>query len=403
MKRRVVVTGMGIITAHGSGKEANWEKIRAGKSGIGKIAAFDTSGYSCNAGGEATGFTTAPLLNLSGRRLDRASHLLVQATREALTEAGILEDIKNTPALLSLGTTLGGMLSGEAFHKEALQKGLEKARLSKISDYLAHSQSVNLFREFTLKGDFLVFSDACASGANAIGHAFREIRYGSCNVAIAGGYDTMSEFTFAGFSSLTAMTRNLCRPFDRDRDGLVLGEGAGILILEEFDHAVQRNARIFGEIAGFGESSDAYHMTSPEPSGRTAAIAIARALADAGNPSIDYINAHGTGTPYNDVMEARAIANVFGDQASSIPVSSVKPMIGHLLGGAGAVEAILSLLSITYKSIPPNINYDTPDPDCALKIVTEAVSHDIKTVLSNSFGFGGSNAAIILRECAWEG
>jgi len=249
-----------------------------------------------------------------------------------------------------------------------------------------------------LRGDFLVFSNACASGTNAVGHAFNSIRYGKYDMAICGGYDTISEFTFAGFNSLMAITTSLCRPFDKRRDGLILGEGAGILILEELEHALKRTTQICGEIVGYGESSDAYHITSPEPSGRMASIAIKKAWSDAGNPVIDYINAHGTGTKYNDIMETNAIKTAIGDSAREIPVSSTKPMIGHLLGGAGAVEAIISLLSINYKTLPPNINYDTPDPECALNIVTKAERHDIRTVLSNSFGFGGSNASIIIRE-----
>lgn len=396
-KKKVVVTGLGIITALGIGKEANWEKIRSGVSGIGEIAAFDSMKYRGNKGGEAKEFCGATLQHLNQKRIDRASHLLIQAASEAFEDARLRDGI-NTAVLLSVGTTLGGMLSGEAFHKEVIEKGMDRARLSLVTDYLAHCQAINLFKEFGLRGDFRVFSNACASGANAIGQAFNSIRDGSYKIAICGGYDTMSEFAFAGFNALMAITPELCRPFDKNRSGLVLGEGAGILIVEEFEHAVKRNARILGEVAGYGESSDAYHMTSPEPSGATAAAAISRALSEAGDPIVDYINAHGTGTRYNDAMEARAIEIVFGRRSREIPVSSIKPMIGHLLGGAGAVEAIISLLSIIYKTLPPNINYKTPDPECSLNIITEAAKCNIKTVLSNSFGFGGSNASIIVKE-----
>jgi 3-oxoacyl-[acyl-carrier-protein] synthase II len=199
-----------------------------------------------------------------------------------------------------------------------------------------------------------------------------------------------------------ALTPHLCRPFDKNRDGLVLGEGAGILILEELEHAVKRNVRILGEMVGYGESTDAYHMTSPEPLGEIASFAITKALTDAGNPPIDYINAHGTGTRYNDTMETNALRIAFGERAKEIPVSSIKPMIGHLLGGSGAVEAIISLLSIMHKALPPNINYETPDPECGLNIIVEAAAQDVKTVISNSFGFGGSNASIILRDFQWK-
>lgn len=399
MNRRVVVTGVGIVTAHGMGKESNWSRIKSGVSGIRMITSFDSSKYRGKTGGEAGDLRDiTPLYHLKEKRLDRASYLLIHTTREALSDANISAAIKDVPVLLSLGTTLGGMLSGEIFHKEVIDSGLYRARVSHLFDYLAHYQAINLFKELELKGDYSILSNACASGTDAIGQAFNAIRYGEYDVAICGGYDVMSEFCFAGFNSLMAITPTLCMPFDKKREGLVLGEGAGILILEEVGHAVGRNARILGEIAGYGASADACHLTSPDPSGTGAAIAINKALKDAGNPRIDYINAHGTGTKYNDIMETNAIVKVFGDAARKIPVSSIKPMIGHLLGGAGAVEAIVSLLSIIHKTLPPNINYKTPDTECALNIVTETMKGDIKTALSNSFGFGGSNASIIIRE-----
>jgi 3-oxoacyl-[acyl-carrier-protein] synthase II len=398
LNRRVVVTGIGIITPHGVGQEVNWLKTKAGVSSIGEIVSFDAFHYRANNGGEAREFIATSLNNLNGRRIDRSSHMLIHAAREALVDSGIPEIIQDIPVLLSFGTTLGGMLSGEAFHRDVIRRGLKRARLPLVSDYLAHCQVINLFKEFKLRGDFRVFSNACSSGTNAIGHAFNSIRHGEYDVAVCGGYDTMSEFTFAGFNALMAVTPSLCRPFDKNRDGLVLGEGAGVLILEELGHAANRKARIYGEITGYGESTDAYHMTSPEPSGSVAAAAIIAALEDAGNPEIDYINAHGTGTKYNDAMEAKAITAAFGDRVRGIPVSSVKPMIGHLLGGAGAVEAIISLLAIIYKCLPPNLNYITPDSECDLNIVREVTKYNIKTVVSNSFGFGGSNASIIMRE-----
>ena len=389
---------MGIITAHGTGIEDNWLNVSRGLSGIKEIESFDSSRYRGRSGGEAASFTDTHLDRLKKNRLDRASLLLIHTVREALLKADIINSIHDEDIILSLGTTLGGMLSGQMFHKEAVQNGLDKARVSLVSDYLAHYQPVNIFREFDLRGDTIMFSDACASGANAIGYACRCICNGDYSIALCGGYDTMSEFTFAGFNSLMAVSPAMCRPFDINRDGLVLGEGAGILVLEELQSALGRNANIFAEIIGYGKSSDAYHMTSPDPSGMQASNAINSALKDAGNPEIDYINAHGTGTKFNDAMETAAITLSFGDKAASIPVSSVKPMIGHILGGAGAVEAIISILSIINKTLPPNLNYNTPDPECGLNIVRETSPHEIKTVLSNSFGFGGSNASLIFRE-----
>lgn len=403
MKRRVVVTGTGMITAHGAGKAQNWEKTKAGQNSIREINAFDSGKYRGKHGGEAREFIETSLDNIRKTRLDRASHLLIHTAREALLEAGILQDIQYHDILVALGTTLGGMLSGEVFHREVIERGPSRARLSRVLDYFAHYQAINLFKEFRLKGDFVVFSDACASSTSAFGYAFNSIRSGEHDIAICGGYETMSEFTFAGFNSLMAVTPTLCRPFDRQRDGLVLGEGAGILVLEELKHAVSRDVNILCEIAGYGESSDAYHMTSPDPSGRCAALAMTRALKDAGCSKVDYINAHGTGTKYNDVMEAKAINIAFREVAGEIPVSSIKPMIGHLLGSAGAAEAIISILSIVHNTLPPNINYKTPDPECNLNIITEAVRCNVRTALSNSFGFGGSNASLILREYPWEG
>ena len=396
-QKRVVITGVGIITALGAGEEANWSRISAGQPGIAPITAFDASPYRINAGGEAKCLDELIHETRDSRRFDRASHLLIETARQALAQAGLSEGGIGQP-LVSIGTTLGGMISGERFHREALARGLERTRISLLSDYYAHNQTINLFRAFRLSGDFRVFSNACTSGANAIGHAFRALRSGTAELALCGGYDTMTEFTFAGFSSLMAMTRSCCRPFDRDRDGLVLGEGAGVFVLETEEHAAKREAAILGEISGYGESSDAYHMTTPDPSAGGAIMAMQRALDSAGNPHIDYINAHGTGTQYNDAMEAEAIRRIFGSREELPPVSSIKPMIGHLLGGSGAVEAAVSLYAIRHKFLPPNLHYATPDPACAVNIVTEGRGCDVRTVLSNSFGFGGSNAALVIRE-----
>jgi len=400
LNRRVVVTGMGILTACGTGTEENWSAMASGSSSIKEIESFDASRYRGKYGGEIRGFVPPAVERLKKVRLDRASLILIQAVRQALLQAGVVESIQREDVLVSLGTTLGGMLSGQAFHTEVIRRGISRARVSLISDYLAHYQPVNIIREFGLKGDTVSFSNACASGANAVGYGYRRIRGGEYSTALCGGYDTMSEFTFAGFNALLAVSPGLCRPFDKNRDGLVLGEGAGVLVLEELQHALDRGAEIYAEIAGYGESADAYHVTSPDPSGKQAANAIQNALKDARNPDIDYINAHGTGTVLNDVMEAAAIRRSFGESTGDIPVSSIKPMIGHILGGAGAVEAILSIMAIRNKRLPPNLNYEVPDDACGLQVVKESVSWNIKTVLSNSFGFGGANASLILKEYA---
>ncbi len=387
-----------MITSNGIGVEDNWSNIVNEVSSIREIKSFDSSRYRGIYGGEAIEFNSTSIVNLRKTRLDRASLFLIHTVREALTDAKIINSVKGNSVLISLGTTLGGMLSGQLFHTDVIKNGLDRARVSLVSDYLAHYQPTNLFREFELNGDSMLFSNACASGTNAIGYSYNCLRSGEFNVAICGGYDTMSEFTFAGFNSLMAVSPTLCRPFDRNRDGLVLGEGAGILILEELNNAIDRGAVILAEVIGYGESADAYHMTSPDPSGKQSSTAINNALKIAGYPEIDYINAHGTGTKLNDIMETSALRRSFGDSAKTIPVSSIKPMIGHLLGGAGAVEAIVSILAIQNNILPANLNYDSPDPECGLNIVRETANSNVSTVLSNSFGFGGVNASLIFRE-----
>ncbi len=398
MSRRVAVTGIGIITALGIGKKQNLSGIIKGQNAVKEITSFDVSGYRGKTGGEIPGFNfSKKLKRLKPSRLDRATKLLLTAIDEALCEAGLANSLSPDTSLV-LGTTLGGMLSGMAYHKEIISG--KNARPSLLLDYLAHYQATHIAKEYVLNNAALTISNACASGTNAIGIAYNEIRAGNADTAIAGGYDTMCEFTFAGFNSLQAVTQTLCRPFDKNREGLVLGEGAGILMLEEMSHAVSRNANIIAEIIGYGESSDAFHMTAPEPNGNGASLAISRALNSAGigTGDIDYINAHGTGTPYNDVMEARAIKKVFGSASKNIPVSSVKSMTGHLLGSAGAVEAIITIMAMNNGILPPNINYKTPDPECLLNIVDKAGQKtSIKRATSNSFGFGGANAVIVLQ------
>ena len=397
MARRVVITGVGIVTAHGTGYEANLEGMRSGKDSISLIKAFDVSVYRGKTGGEAKGFSfDMPLKTLRRDRLDRSSQLLLTVVEEARRQAGITLD--GTLAQVFLGTTLGGMISGTRYHADYIRKGGGLARPSLLTDYLAHFQGEHLMEEYGINGSAMTLSDACASGANAIGYAFHSIRDGLTDVAIAGGYDPMCEFTFAGFNSLQAVTPTLCRPFDSRRDGLVLGEGAAVLIMEELGSAIRRGANILGEVVGFGASSDAYHSTRPDPDARGAISAIRAALDDAciWASDIDYINAHGTATHYNDLMEAKAINSVFGKRA--VPVSSVKPMIGHLLGAAGAVEAVVSLMAINEGFIPQNLNCESVDPACRINVVREpAPRASIKRVLSNSFGFGGANASLVLQ------
>lgn len=401
MTGRVAVTGMGIVTSHGIGKAVNWRKVLAGESGIRPITLFDTAGYRTKRAGQLADLPAAPWRRVRRSRLDRASTLLHHALSEALEEAGLSNAVwRSSPPIVALGTTLGGMASGERYHETYVRKGPSLARPSYLVDHLAQCQPFHLMEEFSIPGTPRVFSNACTSGANAVGYGFRAIRAGQADVAFCGGYDPLCEFVFAGFHSLQALTPELCRPFDRNRSGLAIGEGAGILVLEGWDRAENRGARILGEIIGYGESNDAFHMTRPDPDGKVAALAVRRALEDAGltPEAVDYVNAHGTGTPFNDASETAALVHALGSRARVIPVSSTKSMIGHLLGGAGAVEGILTVLALEEKWLPPNANYETPDPDCGLWIVRKAERADRMTVaLSNSFGFGGANASLVFR------
>lgn len=392
---------MGIVTAHGQGKAVNWAKTAAGASSIGPVTLFDATRYRTGHAGEVRDLPLPPWTRLRASRLDRASHLLYHAFAEALAESGLSpEALAGSAPVVALGTTLGGMTSGERYHEAYVRQGPDRANPLLLSDHLAHCQGLHLMREFGIPGAPRVFSNACASSANAVGFAFLSVRAGEAQIAVCGGYDPLCEFVFAGFHSLHALAPERCRPFDRDRDGLALGEGAGVLLIEEWERARRRGARILGEIIGYGESTDAFHMTRPDPEARGAESALRRALDSAGigPESVDYINAHGTGTRSNDPAEAKAIRRVLGPAAERVPVSSTKPMIGHLLGGAGAVEAILTVLALREKTIPPNLHYETPDPEVGLSISAAATpAARMEVALSNSFGFGGANATLALR------
>jgi 3-oxoacyl-[acyl-carrier-protein] synthase II len=392
---------MGIVTCYGIGTSATWGKILAGEPGIRPITLFDTTDYRVTRAGEFTDLPVAPWRRFRATRMDRASNLLHHAIAGALGGWDMPATATvPVPPMVALGTTLGGMTSGERYHGMYLRKGPPRARPSLVVGHLAQAQVLQIMDEFSLPGVPRVFLNACTSSANAIGHAFRAVRGGRAQVALCGGYDALCVFGFTGFHSLQALTTDVCRPFDRNRDGLSIGEGAGILLLEAWDRAQARGAPILGEIVGYGESTDAFHMTRPEPEGRMAALAIQAAIRDAGISAaeVDYVNAHGTGTPFNDRSETAALVAAMGERAYTTPVSSTKAMIGHLLGGAGAAEAILTVLALREAWLPPNGNYRTPDPDCALRIVRQAERPTrMRYALSNSFGFGGANATLAFR------
>lgn len=384
MTRRAVVTGVGLVTPldQGRGKEAFWAGLIQGVDALRPISLFDASGYSMNAAAEITSF--------GGIRAGRWQRFLDTAFDSAVADSAIGSLSVGRKCGIILGTVLGDILSEEDAWSRRERASLAATRLS--------SGAENLAKRYALGGPVTTISTACASGTDSIGMALRLIQTGAADLMVAGGGDTLSEFAFSGFNSLGAMTRDVVRPFDGNRTGLALGEGAAFLLLEEEGHARRRGARIYCSVAGYASAADANHLTGPDRQGRGLARAITEALAEAGLESVDYINAHGTATPYNDLMETKAYKSVFGAQAAQIPVSSIKSMIGHSFGAAGAIEAVATIMAIERSVLPPTINFVTKDPECDLDYCpnTARVKH-IRSAMTVSSGFGGQNSAIIFR------
>ncbi len=400
---RVVIAGLGTVNPLSNNKDEFFSSLMQGKDGIDTIHTIDMTNYPYTMGGEVKNLDVSHLLSQRGLlRSDRATQLLLAATEEAVVDADLMNLKSEERHRISLitGTTLGGMRSGEAFYRQFVSNPA-KARPGCLLDANQHAANDHVMSTFDFHGCSLVISTACSASGHAIGYGFDVIRSEQADIVIAGGFDVMSELTFSGFSILRAMTRDKIRPFDRGRSGLVLGEGAGVIVLEEMDHAKRRGARVYAEIVGYGSSSDAYHMTAPHPTGEGAAQAITLALQDAciSQEGVDYINAHGTATRANDAAETLAIKASLGQHAYGIPVSSIKSMIGHLLGAAGAVEAIATIMSIYHDAIPPTINYQDPDPKCDLDYVpNEGRKMKVNVALSNSFGFGGNNCVLVFKK-----
>lgn len=399
--QQVVVTGIGVLTSIGVGKESFLKRLMKGCSGIAPITLFNTADYRYKLGGEVKDFHPERYFDKKElRRMDRSSQMALVAAREAVEDAKL--DFSREDALrcgVLLGTTLGGMISGERYHRLAQQ---HKHRIPLLLDFPAHAATDRIAITYNLQGPSTVFSTACASGAHSIGYGFDLICRGKADVILAGGVDTMAEFTQAGFGALQTLIKdgNSIRPFDKNRSGFALGEGAAILVLEAKEHAEMRSANIYCEIGGYGVSSDAYHMTAPDKAGKGAAKAMLGALKHAGaSPeAVDYINAHGTATKHNDLMETIAIKSVFGNHAYRLAVSSTKSMIGHTLGASGSIELAATILTAKDGFLPPTINYETPDPECDLNYVPNRPQHkSVKVALSNSFGFGGANISILIR------
>jgi len=400
---RVVITGAGVVTALGLGWKLNAEGFRAGRRAFRPVTLFDVSRQRVKIAAEVDLPKKFPATQLNHRqlaRLDRAGKMLLLAALEAWQQAGWAA-ADNLP--LVLGTTAGGMTLGEAYYRQAInQPQHHRGQATRAIQYQAQVQARMVFDALGFSGPTTIISNACASGGNAIGHAFDLIHSGQAERVVAGGYDALGELVFSGFDSLQALSPTICRPFDARRDGLALGEGAAIMNLETLDSARRRGAEILGEVIGYGTSIDQHHLTQPHPQGSTTLTVMKQACANARvtPEEIDYINAHGTGTVLNDSSEACAISEWAGPRAATLPVSSTKASIGHLLGGAGAVEAVVSLMTLREQWLPPEIEFETPDPACKFPIVQKPQDARVNVVLSNSFGFGGVNASLIFRRWA---
>jgi 3-oxoacyl-[acyl-carrier-protein] synthase II len=400
---RVVITGAGIVTALGLGWKSNAEGFRTGRTAFCPVSLFDVSRQRAKSAAEVDLPATLPPTRLNAgkiARLDRAAFLLLLATCEAWQQSG-WKPAENLP--LVLGTTAGGMSLGEAYYRQAVQKPRNHhLQATRAVHYQPQVQARMVLDALDSNGPVTIVSNACASGSNAIGHGWELIRYGRAECVLAGGYDALSELVFSGFDALQALSTTICRPFDARRDGLALGEGAAIVALETLESARRRGAPIWGELIGYGTSIDQHHLTQPHPQGDTTLMVMKQACATAGvtPEDVDYINAHGTGTVLNDSSEALAINEWAGRRAATLPVSSTKASIGHLLGGAGAVEAVICLMALREQWLPPETVLETPDPACRFPIVHKPQDARVNVVLSNSFGFGGVNASLILRRWA---
>ena len=410
MKRRVVVTGLGVVTALGRAVETFWGRLLRGESGVGPITLFDVSGFRVQFGGEVPWNAEAENIANSKelRRLDRFTQFAMAAAADAVSDSG-LDFSKEDPYRCGvvIGSGIGGLSEFECQHERLLHKGVDKVSPFTIPKLMVNSGSGHVSSMYGIKGPNFAVATACAAGSNALGDAFRLIQMGLADAMVCGGAESaITPLGVAGFASAKALSfRNgdpssASRPFDAERDGFVIGEGSGVLVLESLECARARGATVLAEIVGYGMSCDAHHITSPSPGGLGGAAAMRLALSDAGlNPeAVDYVNAHGTSTPANDANETAAIKSALGEHAYRIPVSSTKSMTGHLLGGSGGIEAVAAVLAMEHGLVPPTINYQNPDPACDLDVVpNQARERKLDVVLSNSFGFGGHNVCLAFR------
>ncbi|NOZ26172.1 MAG: beta-ketoacyl-ACP synthase II [Nitrospirae bacterium] len=408
--RRVVITGLGLITPLGIGVEENWSALLEGRSGIGTITSFDSSSLPVHIAGEVKGFDPADYIEQKEiKKMDRFIHFAIAASQMAVDDSGLKISEANAERVgVVIGSGIGGLPAIEHYHQALLEKGYKRVTPFFIPMLIINLAAGRVSMRFGAKGPNSAVCTACATGTHAIGDAFRIVQRGEADVMIAGGTEAViAPLGMVGFAVMKALSRRndepekASRPFDRDRDGFVMGEGAGIVILESLDNALRRGAKIYAEVAGYGMTGDAYHITSPAPGGEGAVRCMRATLDDAGIPpdAVDYINAHGTSTKFNDEVETEAIKTVFGEHAYRMVVSSTKSMTGHLLGAAGGVEAAISVLSVFNDIVPPTINLENPDPQCDLDYVTDSYrERTVNYALSNSFGFGGTNACLLFKK-----
>lgn len=410
-EHRVVITGIGAVTAIGIGREGLWGGVRRGDSAVRTITRFDSTPFRSHMAAEIDGFDPADYFEpRRARRLDRFSQLAVVTSGQALTDAELNQPLICAESVaIYLGSALGGVAFGELQHEKYLAHGTRAVDSTLALSVFGGAGATNVAIEFGIQGPAIGNANSCASGAIAIGEAFRLLKGGHADVVLAGGVEApLAPLTFGAFSLIRAMsTRNdvpsgACRPFDRERDGFVMGEGAAVLILEGLQHALSRGARPYAEVLGYGTTNDAHHMTAPLPSGAQAARAMQLALAEAAlDPGdVGYINAHATGTPLGDAAEAAAIRLVFGEQSTHIPVSSTKGLYGHPLGASGAIEAAITALALDRGWLPPTTNLGCPDPACEiLHVAAGGEARQVHAAVTNSFGFGGINASLVLAKC----
>jgi len=407
MSKRVVITGMGVLSPIGNSTPLFWDGLQSGKNGIDRITLFDSSDFSVHLGGEVTIQLDEFIHPKELNRMDRYTAFAIVAAREAIKQSKLDDDsIDKNQVGVIIGSGVGGIKTFEDQHSRHLKSPRRVSPFfipSMISDIASGHVSI----EYGFKGPNYSVVSACATGSHSIGDAFRLIKYGDAKAIVSGGAEaSITPISIAGFSNMKALTKNpdkntACRPFDANRDGFVMGEGSGIVVLEDLKHALERGAHILAEIVGYGATADAYHLTTPAPGGEGAVRAMNRAIEDAGISSneVNYINAHGTSTPYNDKNETAAIRTVFGEHAENLCVSSTKSMTGHLLGAAGAIESIASIMAIQNSTIPPTINYSDIDENCTLNYVpNEAIQTEVNYAMSNTFGFGGHNAVLLFKK-----